>query len=44
MAITYSHGLIMEITGKLDEPNITFRDGIFLKNVSSALNKKSFSF
>jgi len=38
--ITYGSCIVIEITGKFDEPDITFWNGVFLKDVSSTLNRR----
>lgn len=38
--ITYSCGIVMEITGKLDKPNVAFWDRVFLKDICWALLQK----
>ena len=38
--ITYGSCIVVEITGKFDEPDITFWNGVFLKDVGSTLNRR----
>lgn len=37
---TYCGSIVMEVTGELDEPDITLRNRVFLKDVSRSLNRK----
>lgn len=41
--LTYCYCFVMEITWKLDEPNITLGNRIFLKDVDCTLNKNHYA-